>query len=313
MLNRAEPGPKVLEAVSSIFKSGDAAFANLEVPLTDATTLTGRKSAAELKRRDQFILKASPLHAPFLREAGISAVSLGNNHCMDYGPDGLSEMQNALEESGLKFAGAGNNLEEAAAVQVVQLKSGLRIGLLSAMAFMTQRALDKTTPAEEFSAGVNTLSFGGLIGPKARASLATWIRQARAQSDYVIVGVHWGVERKTEPNIYQVTLGRALADAGADVVWGNHPHVLQGAEIYNGVPILYSMGNLISSLPGATGLARVQLGLGGQFEFFPATIRNNQCLPTLGPAALYATQSFRTACAAIQRKYPNPLSKAPEF
>jgi len=313
MLNRAEPGPKVLGAVSSIFKSGDAAFANLEVPLTDATTSTGRKSVEELKRRDQFILKASPLHAPFLLDAGITAVSLGNNHCMDYGPDGLTEMQDALRKAGLVFAGAGSTAEEAAAVQVVRLKSGIRIGLLSAMAFMTQKALDKTTPAEEFSAGVNTLSFGGLIGPKAKASLAAWIRLARTQSDYVIVGVHWGVERKTEPNIYQVTLGRALADAGADIVWGNHPHVLQGAEIYNGVPILYSMGNLISSLPGTTGLARVQLGLGGQFEFFPAAIRDNQCLPVAGPSALYATQSFRTACAAIQRKYPNRFSKAPEF
>ncbi|WP_425290081.1 CapA family protein, partial [Shewanella algae] len=61
--------------------------------------------------------------------------------------------------------------------------------------------------------------------------------------------------RQTVPTDYQVSLAHAWIDAGADVVWGHHPHVLQGTEIYKGRPILYSMGNLVSSLGAKTGLA----------------------------------------------------------
>ena len=71
------------------------------------------------------------------------------------------------------------------------------------------------------------------------------IQAAKQQCDYVVVYVHWGIERNTEPEDYQKTLARQYIDAGADAVIGAHPHVLQGIEYYHGKPIFYSLGNFI--------------------------------------------------------------------
>ena len=77
------------------------------------------------------------------------------------------------------------------------------------------------------------------------------IKAARDQCDYLVVYVHWGVERETEPKDYQRAMGRQYIDAGADLVIGSHPHVLQPVEYYNGKPIVYSLGNFVfgSSIP----------------------------------------------------------------
>lgn len=305
MLNRAKPGRETLAGVRSLLRSGDLSLANLEIPLTTWNRPTPNKTSEELKRKDQFVLKGSPGHVPFIWDAGIRLVSLGNNHCMDYGATGLSQMQAALRKAGIAYAGAGRDVREARKVSVVRLPSGVKVGLVSAMAFLTQKALDKTTPAKERSAGVNTLSFGGTIGPKAKASLREWVSEAHRECDYLVVALHWGVERKDTPNAYQVALGRAVADAGADVVWGHHPHVLQGAEIYRGVPILYSMGNLVSSLPADTGFVRLSLGRRPSFEFFPARISGNRCTATTGPKAASEKRRFESLCRTIQRKYPD--------
>jgi len=71
------------------------------------------------------------------------------------------------------------------------------------------------------------------------------IREAGKESDLVIVNVHWGVEYKHQHNKIQAEYGRAFIDAGADLVIGHHPHVVQGMEIYNGKPIFYSLGNFV--------------------------------------------------------------------
>ena len=71
------------------------------------------------------------------------------------------------------------------------------------------------------------------------------IKKLREQCDYLVVYVHWGIERSERPEDYQRSLGKQYIDAGADVVIGSHPHVLQGVEYYKGKPIVYSLGNFI--------------------------------------------------------------------
>ena len=71
------------------------------------------------------------------------------------------------------------------------------------------------------------------------------IKAAQGQCDYLVVYVHGGIERNTQPEEYQRTLARQYIDAGADLVVGSHPHVLQGIEYYKGKPILYSLGNFV--------------------------------------------------------------------
>ena len=86
------------------------------------------------------------------------------------------------------------------------------------------------------------------------------IAEAREKADFVVVYEHWGMENDTVLEEYQTTSGREFIDAGADVVVGDHPHVVQGIEWYNGKPIFYSMGNYwFSSKPRYTMLLEIQL------------------------------------------------------
>jgi poly-gamma-glutamate synthesis protein (capsule biosynthesis protein) len=82
-----------------------------------------------------------------------------------------------------------------------------------------------------------------MIGTYDPALLVEGIEEAAKNSDYVVVYVHWGVERTNYPEKYQKTMAKQYIDAGADVVIGCHPHVLQGIEFYKGKPIAYSLGN----------------------------------------------------------------------
>jgi len=255
-------------------------------------------------------LKADPKHAPFIRQAGISMVSLANNHAMDYGQGGLSQMAGLLDQNQILHAGAGFDAARALQPAFANLRNGKQVALLSALAFMTAPALRKTTPATVDTAGVAVLNLGGNINEKTRAKLARWIKLARDKADCVVVGIHWGIERKLLPTSYQVALGRALIDAGADIVWGNHPHVLQGAEMYKGHLIMYSMGNLISSLPATTGFFKVLIQADGSQEvrFIPARDSAGRVSLVKPAQRAAAIQSMRTLCRLLLRRYPSTVS-----
>ncbi|MGV3618362.1 MAG: CapA family protein [Fimbriimonas sp.] len=311
MLNGIRPSPKVFEGISANVRRADLAFANFEIPMTTSRTGTVRKTKEELKARDQFILKSDPGHAPYFAKAGFDMASLANNHAMDYGPEGMDQTLALLEGQGLSHAGAGATLADAMRPAIKVLPDGTRVGMVSAMAFVTERALWKITPATPKTPGVNTFSFGGVIGARAKSQLAAYLGGVKRQCDLLVVAVHWGTERKTVPNPYQVTLGRALVDAGADVVWGHHPHVLQGAELYRGKPILYSMGNLISALPGETGLLSMSgSGKARRYEFFPARIRGGKVARLAAKETAAARKRFSALCAEVARKYPHRRSRA---
>ena len=99
------------------------------------------------------------------------------------------------------------------------------------------------------------------------------IREARDACDYLVVYVHWGVEREETPKDYQRAMGRAYIDAGADLVVGSHPHVLQPVEEYNGKTIVYSLGNFVfgSSIPNTALLKVVWGGNGADVSLIPCT------------------------------------------
>ena len=304
MLNGIRPGTGPLKGVARAFRAADFALANLEIPLTDAKTPTTRKTAAELRARTQFVLKADPRHAAALRDAGFDLVSLANNHAMDYGAKGLAQERAILGRLGIRATGAGPNGAVAASLAVATGRDGFRVGLLSALAFMGRDALRKCGPAGPTTPGVNVLAFDGRIDDAARAKLQGWVGGARSRCDYLVVALHWGIERQSKPTSYQIALGRAVADAGADLVWGAHPHVLQPTEAYHHVPILYSTGNLVSPLPGRTALYRL-------------TVRSHQTdgmtkipVTILSGKAIFAPSETRTAPAKrILRKRARPVGR----
>ena len=279
MLNGIKFGTGPLSGVAPSFRAADFALVNLEIPLTDSKTPTKAKTAADLKARNQYILKADPRHIASLRNAGIDMVSLANNHAMDYGSRGLAQMRGLLAKTGIRNAGAGPDGTVAAALAVAENKDGFRVGLLSALAFMNRGGLQKCTPAGP-KPGVHVLSFGGKVDDAARAKLKSWIGAARLRCDYLVVALHWGIEKQPRPTAYQIALAHAAADAGADLVWGHHPHVLQPTETYKGVPILYSTGNLVSPRPGTTALYRLQIGQhkSSGLVVLPVTIKNGKAV-----------------------------------
>lgn len=254
MFYSMNPKKPAFDAISPAFAEADIAYANLEIPLTTAKTPTSRKSQEEIKARTQFVLKADPAHITQCQKLGLDLVSLGNNHTMDYGAPGMRDTINALKKAKIAYCGAGENLTEATQVAVKTLPNGVRVGMVSYLAYVGTNALSKCMPATQKSPGIAGLDLAARINDKAKQRLRAIVIRAREKSDVVLVALHWGVEKQSKPIPYQIDLGRAFIDAGADGVLGAHPHVLQGREVYKGKPILYSMGNLISPLPAQSGV-----------------------------------------------------------
>lgn len=205
---------------------------------------SSRGTAAEDK---QFTFRLPPEKISLFQEMGIDAVTLANNHALDYGTDALLDSCDTLDNAGILHTGAGANLEEAKKSVVVELK-GHRIGILG-----TTRVI----PESGWAAGKNHV---GMLATYDATVTLEEIRRMQGECDYVVVFVHWGIERDERPQDYQRTLGQQYIDAGADLVIGSHPHVLQGVEYYKGKPIVYSLGNFVfgSSIP-KTALLQVTL------------------------------------------------------
>ena len=252
MLYRISPKIDWPGAVADTFRRADVAYANLEIPLTTSTKATPYKSAAEVRARNQFILKADPGHITHLKAMGFDLLSLANNHGMDYGWEGLKQTMDLLDKAGIKHSGGGANKAASEDVAVFRTRGGLRVGMISALAFVGSAGLNACWPAKDGSPGIAVFRFEGSMGPKAKAEIQRRISNAKRKCDFLIVAPHWGIEKQNKPRDWQFQLGRALIDAGADAVFGAHPHVLQGKELYRGKPILYSTGNFISPRPAAS-------------------------------------------------------------
>ena len=180
----------------------------------------------------EYTFRVDPKYVSVLPELGADIVTLANNHMLDFGREPLRETLSALDGAGILHVGAGLNLAEASSLKTIEA-GGWTIGFLGAT---------RVIPEHSWTA---SRSNSGLFTTYDPTKLLEEIQAAKETCDYVVVYVHWGVERNTEPEDYQKTLARQYIDAGADAVIGAHPHVLQGIEYYHGKPIFYSLGNFI--------------------------------------------------------------------
>lgn len=209
--------------VHPYFQQDDFTVANLETPVTKNGTPASNK---------EFVYKSPPEAIPAMKEAGIDLVNLANNHSMDQGESGLLDTFQVLEDNGLEYVGAGPDAKRAYAPAYVE-RNGIR------MAFF---GFSRVVPNVSWYAGKNKPGIAVSYDP---AKAVEAIQLARGQADLVIVIAHWGKEREDYPVDHQMELSRAYIDAGADLVIGGHPHVLQGFEQYNEKWIAYSLGNFI--------------------------------------------------------------------
>jgi len=305
MLNGISVKSRPLSAVKAYFWDADVAIVNLEIPLTNRGKATPRKSLADRKAKRQFVLRADPKHIGQLTGCGIDIVTLGNNHAMDYGWSGLSQMLNLLEAKGIEHSGAGEFDEESWNTARYTMASGVRIGVLSVLAFVSKGGLGACTPSTASKAGIAALDLGGSVDSGDQSSLRSIVSAARQGCDLLIIAPHWGIEKQSLPSAYQVALGRAFIDAGADMVAGSHPHVLQGGELYRGKPVLYSMGNLVSPRPGSTAVF-VATFEGSRLTSIQAracAISGGKVKPKKGDAG------FDALCGKLRRAYPSKYSQ----
>lgn len=155
-----------------------------------------------------YTFRGAPAYSHILTDNSVEVVTLANNHSFDYGQAGYYSTRTVLEEAGIPFVERDSGV-------LIELDCGLKVGLYG----MVYYKLD----AEDMKAEIADLRSQG--------------------AELVIVAPHWGVEGSYRPTQLQQDVGHAAIDAGADIVWGSHPHVLQPIEEYGGGIIYYSMGN----------------------------------------------------------------------
>ena len=180
----------------------------------------------------QFTFRVNPSYISVFKDMGVDIVSLANNHVLDYGKEPLGETFQVLKENNIFYVGAGTDLTDASALRTIEAGEET-YGFLSA---------SRVIPVVEWDV---RNSQPGVFTTYDETLLIEAIQKAKENCDFLTVYVHWGIERNTMPEAYQKQLAHAYIDAGADLVIGAHPHVLQGIEAYNGKLIFYSLGNFI--------------------------------------------------------------------
>ncbi|HME81679.1 MAG TPA: CapA family protein [Candidatus Eremiobacteraceae bacterium] len=294
--------------VRTILARADATVGNLECPLSDRGTPTKSKSKKDLKARKEFVLRGTPAAAPGLADAGFAAMTLANNHILDYGADALDDTLAALHASGIETAGAGD--DAALAWQPAYFeRRGTRVALLGISEVIPRGyGAGRTTPG--VAPGRDPLT--GEVDASYLKLLAQVIRHARGRADVVIVYEHWGTELLGPPSADHVRLAHAAIDAGATLVLGAHPHVLGPVEDYHGGLIAYSLGNFVfDTQPGIqTHSAILQITLRGptvaSWHAIPVVLKGGVPVPAAGADATLIQQLLAGVVQATPPASPAP-------
>lgn len=205
-------------------RNADICMINNEFPYSNRGTPLANK---------KFTFRANPETAEFLNELGVDIVSLANNHAYDYGSDALLDTFDTLTSYNVKYVGAGRNIAEAMTPQYFNING-------NTVAIVAATQIERSLPPDTVEATETTPGVLRTLDPQKFVSV---ISEAKSKSDVCIVFVHWGSENVTEYEASQKELAKAYADAGADLIIGAHPHVLQGIEYVDDVPVFYSLGN----------------------------------------------------------------------
>lgn len=206
--------------VADLLQQADLSFCNLEGPLSRRGTRVEK----------MFTFRGRPESGGLLSAAGIDVASVANNHTGDFGPRALVDTLDALRAAGIRSIGGGRTIQDARRPALFTVRG-------TTVAFL---AYSHTYPTQFWA----TPSRPG-VAPADPAIIARDIRSARAQAHVVVVSFHWGTELAEAPHDRQVALAHLAVDAGADLVLGHHPHVVQGVERYRHGVICYSLGNFI--------------------------------------------------------------------
>ncbi len=257
------------EELLSAMTDADLFMVNEEFPFST------RGEAAEDK---QFTFRVDPSYVRIFQEIGVDVATVANNHALDFGVDAFTDSLDTLDQAGIARVGGGRTLSEAKA-PVIRTVGDSTVGILGA---------SRVIPVSSWTAGS---ARPGMFTAYDQAPLLNEISDLSSQCDYTVVYLHWGIEKDEYPQEYQRKLAYACIDAGADLVVGSHPHVLQGFETYKGKLIAYSLGNfLFSNSTNPTVLLQVHIKEDGTLaaSLIPCTRVNGQIQKNTAPAALFS-------------------------
>ena len=198
-------------------------FGNLEGPISDKGTKVG----------SIYSFRNDPKSIEGLTFAGFDVISLANNHVFDYGREALEDTLLRLKTAGIDYLGAGFNEKEAYSPIIKELND-------TKIAFLVYTNLGpETWKAGEENSGIAWISENNL------ETIKRDIEKVKKESDILIVSLHSGEEYQKTPTQFQIEFSRAFIDAGADLVIGHHPHIIQPNEKYKDGWIFYSLGNFV--------------------------------------------------------------------
>ncbi|MET8984006.1 CapA family protein [Nonomuraea wenchangensis] len=281
-----------LGPIANVLRQADLTMVNLETAITTAGTPAPGK---------QFTFRAPANAFTALKSAGVDVVSMANNHGMDYMESGLADSLAAIKRSKFPVVGIGKDAAEAYK-PYRKTVNGNRVAIIGAT-----QVLD----SEFIQAWTATADKGGLASAKDEAALLRAVRQARKNSDTVIVHLHWGTEMQKCPNEAQLSLAPKLVKAGADVIVGGHAHILLGSGYLGNAYVNYGMGNFVfyNSNPATTGRTGVlTLTINGRKvlkdRWTPATIQGGVPVPMTGAAKTQALTDWKAlrSCTGLSAR-----------
>ncbi|MER6944067.1 CapA family protein [Nonomuraea sp. NPDC000554] len=281
-----------LGPIANVLGDADLAMVNLETAITEGGTPAPGK---------QFTFRAPASAFSALKAAGVDVASMANNHGMDYMESGLADTLAAIKRSRFPVVGIGSNSTQAYK-PFRKVVNGNRVAIIGATQVLDPEFVTSWTA---------TTDKGGLASAKNEDRLLAAVRQARQNSDTVIVHLHWGTEMQKCPNPAQLSLAPKLVKAGADVVVGGHAHILLGAGYLDNSYISYGLGNFVfyNSTPGTTGRSGVlTLTINGRKvlrdRWTPATIQGGVPIPMTGTARTQAVADWRAlrSCTGLSAR-----------
>lgn len=270
------------DGVLTTMQSVDIMMANNEFPYSDRGTPTPDKT---------FTFRADPKDVHIMKDMGVDIVALANNHAYDYGPDALIDTIDTLNDAKLPFVGAGKNFDEAAHPVYFHVNGHV-------VSYVAATQIERYGNPDTKEA---TADSPGVLRTLDPAKAVAAIKEAKANSDFTIMYVHWGSESTDLVEKSQRDLAKAYAEAGADLIIGDHSHCLQGIDYLDDVPVFYSLGNFwFNSKTLDTCIVRVTLGSECKIdtvEFIPCIQR--------GSGVVSATESEKSRIIEYMRGISN--------
>jgi len=209
--------------IADYLKGADIVFANLEGPISDKGIKVG----------SIYSFRHKPESMGGLNYAGFNVISLANNHAFDYGREALENCLTRLSNVGIDYVGAGFSEDEAYSPLIKEIKD-TKIGFLA-----YTNLGPETWKARGDNSGI------AWIDEEQLGLVKSQIEKAKGEVDILIVSLHAGEEYQETPAQFQVDFAKMAVDAGANIIAGHHPHVVQPNEKYKEGWIFYSLGNFI--------------------------------------------------------------------